>query len=84
MAEVEDVPSVYYAPVVALRWVVGERAWGCGERGGEFADCCRCGRDLGGAEVDVPVYVVFEDEDGFQICAQEPAQRVKVTEPREC
>lgn len=37
--------------------------------------------DLGAAQVDVPVYVVFEDEDCFEVGGEEPAECVEVAEP---
>lgn len=83
VAEVEDVPVVGVAPVPAcLFWshnllpalalcLAGLFVQEGAHAGGDFWD-------LGGAQVYVPVYIIFQDQHRFEARVEEPAQYVQV------
>lgn len=76
-AEPEDVPGCWRGPVG-----LGARRWGVEVRE-EGAEGGRGEGDLGRAEVDVPVDVVFDYEGCGCVAGEEGAEGVQVAEPGE-
>lgn len=47
----------------------------------ELAYRCGGGGDLDGAEVDVPVDIILQDQDGLEVGGEEPSEGVQVAKP---
>lgn len=84
VTEVQDVPGRYVAPeIIQLFEVLQVSCWNClvlykSPYG------CRCGGYLEGAEVDIPIYIVFENQYRLQVAIEKPSQSVEMAEPCEC